>query len=217
MFVVKQRIEGLDERMQRGDKFYLIQLPYAIAKTLIIIIFNKLQDFILDKMNSKYGDHTTLEKRYSRLTMDLVIVKILTTCIITLVVFSVDNGESYNPIAYLVINDDFILTVLFTTFFQGFMLPLTQVLYPGRIIKDSQKKGLKERSKKGIKISISQEQLDKMVKGEDIGLHFRISDFVGMVVTSLLISPLVPTVLPITFLGCIAHYWANKYVILKKC
>lgn len=56
-----------------------------------------------------------------------------------------------------------------------------------------------------------------MVKGEDIGMHFRISDFVALVVTSLFVSPLVPTVLPITFVSCFAHYWANKYVILKKC
>ena len=97
------------------------------------------------------------------------------------------------------------------------MLPLIQVIYPGRILKNNQKKAILERSKKGIKISVSQEQLDKMVKGEDIGLHFRISDFVALVVTSLLISPLVPAVLPITFIGCVAHYWANKYVIIRKC
>jgi len=73
------------------------------------------------------------------------------------VVFSADNGEAYNPIAYLVINDDFVLTILFTTIFQSFMLPLIQVIYPGRILKNNQKKGLIERSKKGIKITVSQE------------------------------------------------------------
>ena len=48
---------------------------------------------------------------------------------------------------------------------------------------------------------MSQEQLEKMVKAEDYGQHFRISDFVALVVTSLFISPLVPAVLPLTFLG----------------
>jgi len=157
MFIVKQRIEGLDERMKRGKEFHAVQLPFALAKTLIIIIFNKIQDFVLEKMTTRYGEHTTLEKRYSRLTIDLLMVKILTTCIIPLVVFSADNGEAYNPIAYLVINDDFVLTILFTTIFQSFMLPLIQVIYPGRILKNNQKKGLIERSKKGIKITVSQE------------------------------------------------------------
>ena len=117
MFIVKQRIEGLDERMKRGDSFHAIQLPFALSKTLIIIVFNKVQDFVLEKMITKYGEHTTMEKRYTRLTIDLVVIKILATCIVTLVVFSADNGESYNPIAYLVINDDFVLTILFTTIF----------------------------------------------------------------------------------------------------
>lgn len=76
---------------------------------------------------------------------------------------------------------------------------------------------LTERRDKGIEVSISQDALDKMVKGDEIGMHFRISDFVALVVTSLIISPLVPVVLPMTLLGSIAHYWANKYVILRKC
>lgn len=48
-------------------------------------------------------------------------------------------------------------------------------------------------------------------------MYFRISDFVGMVISTLMVSPLVPVALPMTFFGSIAHYLANKYVIIRKC
>lgn len=56
-----------------------------------------------------------------------------------------------------------------------------------------------------------------MVKADDIQIHFWISDFCALIISTLFMSPLVPAVLPLAFGGCIAYYWASKYVILRKC
>jgi hypothetical protein len=134
MYVVKQRIEGVEDQIRRGTSggFHAIQLPFALAKTLVIIIFNKIQDQVLQLTITKFGEYATLERRMSRLTLDLIVVKVITSCFLTLAVFSIDNREQYNIIAYLVINEDFILTASFTCFFQAFVLPLIQVSSLGK-------------------------------------------------------------------------------------
>ena len=91
--------------------------------------------------------------------------------------------------------------------------PIVYVIDPAGLIKKVQKY-LEQR--KGEDCKMTQREANALCEGTKLDVANNLSAYFAMILTCMFFSPIIPLAIPIACLGSFMHYYAYKYMILRK-